>query len=143
MDDLDVGRGVVVPAEELRVRFSRSGGPGGQNVNKRDTRVEIVFDVSSSGALTWEQRRRAMNALRSRLDARGRLRVVSSAERTQTRNRERALDTLRRELSHALRPPPRARVATKPTRTAKERRLTSKKVRGTLKQQRARPGAED
>jgi len=143
MDDLVVGRGVVIPAEELLVRFSRAGGPGGQNVNKRDTRVEIVFDVAASGAFSMEQRRRVTSALRPRLDSRGRIRVVSSVERTQARNRENALETLRRELARGLRPPPRPRVATKPTKTAKERRISSKKARGSLKRQRARPGADD
>ena len=139
MDDLRIGRGVVIPASELTERFSRSGGPGGQNVNKRDTRVEVVFDVASSTALTPELRRRALARLRGRLDARGRLRVVSSAERTQARNRERALETLRDQLAQALRPPPRPRVATKPTRAARERRLASKKSRSKVKRQRARP----
>ena len=139
MDDLRVGRGVVIPASELTVKFSRSGGPGGQNVNKRDTRVEVIFDVASTTALTPELRRRALSRLRGKLDVRGRLRVVSSAERTQARNRERALDTLRDQLVGALRPPPRARVATKPTRAARERRLASKKSRSKVKRQRARP----
>lgn len=139
MDDLRVSRGVVIPASELTVKFSRSGGPGGQNVNKRDTRVEVIFDIASSPALTPELRRRALARLRGKLDARGRLRVVSSAERTQARNRERALDTLRDQLADALRPPPRPRVATKPTRAARERRLAGKKSRGRTKRQRARP----
>jgi ribosome-associated protein len=139
VDDLRVGRGVVIPASELTVKFSRSGGPGGQNVNKRDTRVEVIFDVASTTALTPELRRRALSRLRGKLDVRGRLRVVSSAERTQARNRERALDTLRDQLVGALRPPPRARVATKPTRAARERRLASKKSRSKVKRQRARP----
>ena len=139
MDDLRVGRGVVIPASELTVKFSRSGGPGGQNVNKRDTRVEVIFDVASTTALTPELRRRALSRLRGKLDVRGRLRVVSSAERTQARNRERALDTLRDQLVGALRPPPRARFATKPTRAARERRLASKKSRSKVKRQRARP----
>lgn len=139
MDDLDVGRGVVIPAAELRVRFSRSGGPGGQNVNKRDTRVEITFDVASSTALDAEQRRRALAALGTRLDAKGRLRVVSSSERTQGQNRERAVESLRHELARALRPPPKPRVATKPSASGRERRLASKKARARLKKQRARP----
>lgn len=139
MDDLGVGRGVVIPASELTVRFSRSGGPGGQNVNKRDTRVEVIFDVASSPALTPELRRRALGRLRGKLDARGRLRVVSSTERTQARNRERALAALQDQLTDALRPPPRPRVATKPTKAARERRLATKKSRGRTKRQRARP----
>jgi ribosome-associated protein len=101
--------------------------------------VEVLFDVASSPALSTEMRRRAMSRLRGKLDAHGRLRVVSSAERTQARNRERAVETLRRQLDDALRPPPPPRVATKPTKGAKERRLSEKRSRSRIKRQRARP----
>jgi ribosome-associated protein len=139
VEDLVVGRGVVIPPSEIAVRFSRSGGPGGQNVNKRDTRVEVIFDVASSEALSTMLRRRALSRLRGKLDAKGRLRIVSSAERTQARNRERALEILRLQLAEALRPPPPPRVATKPTRGAREQRLESKRRRSAVKRQRARP----
>ncbi len=140
MPDLDVGRGVVIPEHELTIRFSRSGGPGGQNVNRRATRVEVIYDLSASTALTANQRRRARSALRSRLDTRGRLRVVSQDERSQGQNRERALETMRRLLNDALKPPPPPRVKTKPTRAAREKRLRAKKVRANVKRSRARPG---
>ena len=139
MADLDVGRGVVIPESELSVRFSRSGGPGGQNVNRRATRVEVIYDLGASTALTPEQRRRARSALRSRLDARGRLRVVSQDERSQGQNRGRALSTLRRLLNDALKPPPPPRVKTRPTASAREKRLRAKKVRADVKRRRARP----
>lgn len=139
MDDLDVGRGVVIPASELTVRFSRSGGPGGQNVNRRATRVEVVFDVANSPSLTASQKRRAARALRSRLDSRGRLRVVSQGERSQAQNRVQAIDSLRRTLAAALRPPPPPRVSTKPSAGARERRLTGKRVRSEIKRKRAKP----
>ena len=141
-EDLDVGSGVVIPGSEIAVRFSRSGGPGGQNVNKRDTRVEVSFDVASSPALTSALRRRALGRLRGKLDAKGRLRVVSSAERSQARNRERALEILRLQLADALRPPPPPRVATKPTKAAREGRLESKRRRSRTKQQRATPSED-
>jgi ribosome-associated protein len=139
MADLDVGRGVVIPSSELEVRFSRSGGPGGQNVNRRATRVEIAFDVGNSTALTDAQRRRATRALRSRIDARGRVRVVAQGERSQAQNRAAALDSMRRLLASALRPPPPPRVATRPSAAARERRLAGKKVRSRIKKGRAKP----
>ncbi len=139
MPDLDVGRGVTIPQSELAVRFSRSGGPGGQNVNRRATRVEVAFDVAHSPSLTDAQRRRATRALRSRLDARGRIRVVAQGERSQVQNREAALGAMRRLLASALRPPPPPRVPTKPTAGAREKRLASKKARGAIKKARATP----
>ncbi|MGH2784408.1 MAG: alternative ribosome rescue aminoacyl-tRNA hydrolase ArfB [Actinomycetota bacterium] len=142
MDDLDLGRGVVIPASEVVVRFSRSGGPGGQNVNKRDTRVEVSFDLGATPSLSPMLRRRALGRLRGKLDTNGRLRVVSSAARSQARNRERAVEILRRQLEDAIRPPPPRRVATKPTRSARERRLESKRLRSRTKRQRARPNED-
>jgi ribosome-associated protein len=139
MDDLDVGRGVVIPGEELELRFSRSGGPGGQNVNRRATKVEVIFDLANSAALTADQRRRATARLRSRIDARGRLHVVAQEERSQAQNRARAVETLARLLGDALRPPPPPRRPTKPTKTAKEKRLASKRQRARTKRERARP----
>ena len=139
MPDLEVGRGVVIPSSEIAVRFSRSGGPGGQNVNRRATRVEVVFDVAHSPALTDAQRRRATRALRSRLDARGRVRVVSQGERSQAQNRAAALESMRRLLASSLRPPPPPRVPTKPTAGARERRLAGKKARSKIKKGRGKP----
>jgi ribosome-associated protein len=142
MKDVPAGP-VTIPASELEIRFSRSSGPGGQNVNKRSTRVEISFRLEESSALNGRQRALALERLGHRLDARGRLRVVSSAGRTQAENRALALARLQGLLADALRPPPRARRETKPTKTAVERRLREKKARADVKRGRGRPSAED
>jgi ribosome-associated protein len=128
-DGLRITGSVVLPSDELRFRFSRSGGPGGQNVNTRDTRVELVFDVASSSALGPRQRARVLQRLGSRLDSEGRLRVVAADERSQARNRELALERLSSILAEALRPDPPVRRATRPSRGADEARLAAKRVR--------------
>lgn len=133
-DGLRVTGSVVIPADELRFRFSRSGGPGGQNVNTRDTRVELVFDVASSAALGPRQRARVLDRLGPRLDSEGRLRVVAADERSQGRNRELALERLRSILAEALRPDPPVRRPTRPTRGSDEARLAAKRARSRLKQ---------
>jgi ribosome-associated protein len=138
-----VNRSLEIPDAELELRFSRSSGPGGQNVNRRATKVEVVFDVSSSPALSDAQRTKLSHALAHKLDADGRLHVVAQDGRTQADNRERALERLRVTLARALAPPPKKRVATKPSKAAKARRLDEKKSRATRKRLRARPSAED
>ena len=141
MEDLRAGH-VTIPADELRIRFTRSGGPGGQNVNKRSTRVEVTFPLASSRALSERQRALAVQRLGSRVDARGRVRVVSSSGRTQAENRVLALTRLQGLLTDALRPPPRARRKTAPSKTAVERRIREKKVRSQVKQNRQKPNLE-
>ena len=132
-----------IDPEDVEIRFSRSGGPGGQNVNKRDTRVELLFDLEGTSALSDRQKARVRHGLASRLDRTGRIRVVSSAGRTQSENRARAMERLEGLLAEALRPPPPPRRPTAPTRGAKERRLTEKKARGRTKKLRGRPAADD
>src|ERR1700716_739043 len=88
MEGLRVSRTVVIPLGELELRFSRSGGPGGQNVNTRSTRVEVVFDVAGSPSLGPRQRARLLSKLAGRLDSDGKLRIVASEERSQAQNRE-------------------------------------------------------
>jgi ribosome-associated protein len=127
----------------LDIRFSRSGGPGGQNVNKRDTRVEIVFDLDASEALSPAMKDRARQRLGARVDARGRIHVTSSAGRTQGENRRRALERFAALLEEALRPPPRPRRPTKPSKAAREARLEAKRRqaarKGLRKQVRSEP----
>jgi ribosome-associated protein len=137
MSDLRVTPAVVVPEEELDFRFSRSGGPGGQNVNTRDTRVEVIFDVGQSPSLGPEQRARAIENLAGRLDADLKLHVVASDARTQGQNRELATSRLKSILAEALRPPPEPRRPTRPSKAAVERRIARKRARGQLKRQRS------
>jgi|SRR5437588_161395 len=138
MDDLRIGS-VTIPGDELKVRFTRSSGPGGQNVNKRSTRAEISFPVTTSRALSDRQRALALERLGGRVDARGRIHVVSSSGRTQAENRVLALARLQGLLADALRPPPRARRATKPSKGAVEKRIKQKKQRSEVKRARQKP----
>jgi ribosome-associated protein len=133
MDDpMRVTRGVEIPLSEIEVRASRSSGPGGQHANVTASRIEAVFDVRESRALTDEQKRRVMARVGPRLTA------VAQDTRSQTRNRELALARLRSRLAHAL-VVPRSRRATKPTRAARTRRVESKRRRGEVKRARRRP----
>jgi ribosome-associated protein len=129
----------VIPEGEFRFRFARSSGPGGQNVNKRDTQVELIFDVAGSPSLGPRQRERILAKLANRIDAEGRLRIVVSDQRTQGRNREIAIERACSLIAEALKPDPPKRRATRPSKSATERRLRSKKLRGEQKRSRARP----
>ena len=137
MSDIRVTPTVTIPENELQLKFSRSGGPGGQNVNTRDTKVEVIFDVTGSASLGPHQRLRALRNLAGRLDSDGKLHVIASEERSQAQNRELAIGRLTSILADALRPPPAPRRPTKPTKGAQERRLASKKARGQLKRLRS------
>jgi ribosome-associated protein len=131
-DSIRVTRSVVVPLDEIELRYSRSSGPGGQHAQKSETRVEAVFDVASSSALTPAQKRRVL--------ARGGpvIRAVAQDERSQTRNRELAVARLVERLRDALRVE-RKRVATNPTAEARERRLEAKRRRSAVKRLRRAP----
>jgi len=142
MEDLRVGS-VTIPGDELKVRFTRSSGPGGQNVNKRSTRAEISFPVTTSRALSERQRKLALERLGSRVDTRGRIHVVSSSGRTQAENRVLALARLQGLLTDALRPPPRARRSTKPSKRAVEKRIKQKKQRAEVKRARQKPRVDN
>jgi ribosome-associated protein len=133
--DLRVNGWLVVPAGELAERFSRSSGPGGQSVNTTDSRVELSFDVARSPVLPQWARARALERLSSRL-ADGVLTVASSGERSQLMNRQEARARLATLLRAAVAPPQQPRVATKPSRAARERRLADKRRRSQTKQNR-------
>jgi ribosome-associated protein len=131
-ESIRVTRSVVLPLSEVLFRTSRSSGPGGQHAQKSETRVEAVFDVESSTALTEAQKRRVVGRAGTVL------RAVAQDERSQARNRELALERLVEQLRRALRVE-RKRIATKPTAAAKERRLQEKKRRSKTKKLRGRP----
>jgi ribosome-associated protein len=134
---------VRIAVSELRFAFSRSPGPGGQNVNKANTRVTLLFDLARTGALTSAQRARVRRRLATRIDRVGMLRVVSSRHRTQAANRRAAIERFVELLAGALavRKP---RFKTRAPRRATERRLEDKARRSQLKsRRRSRPLIED
>lgn len=134
-DDLQVTPAVRIPAAELAWRFSRSSGPGGQNVNTTDSRVELVFDLAASQALPPVLQARALRRLEETL-VNGAVVIAASEHRSQWQNRVAAQRRLVELLQEALKPPPPPRRPTKPTRGSKERRLAAKKQRGVIKGQR-------
>ncbi len=135
---LVVNRTVTIPEAELRWRFSRSSGPGGQSVNTSDSRVELSWDVINTVALGPVLRQRALDRLAHRLSE-GVLAVAASEHRSQLRNREAALRRLAALVRDAVAPPARPRRATNPTRTAREDRLAAKRRRGEIKRTRGGP----
>lgn len=128
---------LAILESELSFRFSRSSGPGGQHVQRSDTRVELLFDVSHSPSLSEEQRARILARLGSQIDGQGVLRVVSATTRSQLENREEAVRRFQALLASALRQRKR-RLATKPSRAAREARLIDKRERSQRKQTRGR-----
>jgi ribosome-associated protein len=128
----------VIPRGELRWRFSRSGGPGGQGVNTADSRVELRWDITTTSALSEPLRARALERLSNRLID-GVLSVVVSEERAQLQNRQIAERRLAALVAEAIAPPPARRRPTKPTRGSVERRIASKRRTGEIKKNRQRP----
>ncbi|WP_028272726.1 alternative ribosome rescue aminoacyl-tRNA hydrolase ArfB [Arthrobacter sp. UNC362MFTsu5.1] len=139
--DLEVSPALTIPASELRWRFSRSSGPGGQHVNTSDSRVELSWNVKNSAALSDDQRMILVTRLARRLIA-GVVTVTASEQRSQLRNREIALAKLSDILASALAPEAAPRRATRPTRGSNRRRLAAKEQRSATKQQRRRPTLE-
>jgi len=129
---------ITIPLHELTFVTSRSGGPGGQNVNKLETRVEVRFDIRASSALTDRQKTVLLEKLGSRIDVEGILHVVSQESRSQWRNKQIALGLLTKLIRDALKPAKR-RKRTKPTRNSKERRLKEKRLRSEKKHSRRPP----
>lgn len=135
MDDIKINRSLTIPGAELELRFSPSGGPGGQHANKAATRAELTWNVQGSQVLGPRQRQRLQAVLRHRLDSSGNLRLTSDRNRSQMQNRNDAIQRFATLVRDALKPP-KARVETKPSRASKEKRLDQKKKRSETKQNR-------
>jgi ribosome-associated protein len=135
LDGVRVNESVVIPRDELVARASRSGGAGGQHVNTSSTRIELVWNVQASRALTEEQRERVLQKLSSRLDGDRNVRVVASDRRSQRQNRESAETRLAELVRQAL-IIPKKRRPTKPSRAAKQARLESKRKLSEKKRER-------
>jgi ribosome-associated protein len=137
MDDpMSLGRHAQIPLSEVVVKASRSSGPGGQHANVTASRIQATFDVEASQALTEEQKRRVIARLGPRVTA------IAQDARSQTRNRELALERLRSRLEEAL-TPRRPRRATRPSAVARRRRLDAKRRQAERKRERRRPGGEE
>lgn len=135
IDGVRVNESVVIPRDELVARASRAGGAGGQHVNTSSTRIELLWGIRATRALSAEQRERVTQKLSSRLDSEGNVRIVASDRRSQRQNRESAEQRLA-DLVRAALIVPKKRRATKPSRAAKQARLDSKKKLSDKKRER-------
>lgn len=133
---------IDIPESELTERFLRADGPGGQHVNRTESAVELRFDVMQSPSLPDAVRLRVLARRDRRLTDDGVLVIQARRFRDQARNRDDARNRLIEIIRGSL-VPPKKRVATKPSRASKERRLAGKKQRGAVKRNRGRPGSED
>ena len=136
-NDVPVKNGIVIPGYELEITTSRAGGPGGQHVNKTDTRITVRWNVKNTSALNEEQKERVLQNLQARLTSDGDLIINSSASRSQQQNKESALATLAREVAKGLYVP-KKRMATRVSKGAKEARFQAKVHRSSIKKTRSK-----
>jgi len=137
-----ISNNIVIPDSELTERYLRAEGPGGQHVNRTESAVELRFDVAQSPSLPEGVRARVLSRSDRRLTGDGVLVIQARRFRDQVRNRKDARERLVELIRSALQPP-KKRIATKPTRASKERRLSSKQRRGEIKRNRTRGWSED
>jgi ribosome-associated protein len=135
MDDLLIQSDLIIPAGCLKLSYSRSSGPGGQNVNKLNTRVSISLNISECHVFSDAQKLRLVKALHKRLDQEGALTVVCQEHRSQYANRQAAGERMAELLRKALKPP-RPRIKTSTPKSAVRKRLEAKKMRSQTKQDR-------
>ena len=132
----------TIPESEMEEKFIQSGGPGGQNVNKVATTVQLRFDIDASPSIPGRVKARLKQIAKHLVTDSGELLIEASAQRTQVRNREAARDRLAELIAEAAKPPPPKRRRTRPTKASKERRLKKKAVRGKVKKLRGKPPIE-
>lgn len=141
-NDLSVKNGIIIPHSELEITTSRAGGPGGQHVNKSDTRITVRWNVKHTNALSPEQKERVLQNLHTRLTSDGDLLIHNSQTRSQQQNKELALLQLSHSIAQALHVP-KKRKATKATRAAQETRLQKKTHRSSVKKMRSKKDYQD
>ncbi len=141
MAALEVGDAIAIPLDEFQFETSRSGGPGGQNVNKVNSKVQLRWTPAASPSLPGPVKERLLKAVAGRLTREGELLIASTRTRDQARNVDDCLEKLRAMIEAALRPP-RPRRATRPTLASKKRRVESKQRRSDTKRGRRAPDSE-